>query len=142
MVSAPAREAITAVTHTPPVRHDELNVPDEVEQRVVDKRGWWERYSKPTAARAQATNDGDVREQAELKELVKLTIDTAEKVAKTVALSIQMNEAAAKATTRAAEMAEEVKEVAVGVIKSVKVLKKLVDGVSFMIDQYVPVEAK
>lgn len=121
-VSVPAHEAMTAVTHTPPMGHDESNVPDEAEQSVVDKRGWWERYLKPTAAPAQATNGGDVREKAELKELVRLTTDAAEKVAKAVALSVKMNEAATKATTRVAEMAE-VKEGMVRMMKSVKVLK-------------------
>jgi hypothetical protein len=57
-------------------------------------------------------------------------------VGKSVALSVKMNEAAIEAGTRAAEFAEEAKEGTAKVMKSVEVLKELVDKLSFMIGQW------
>jgi hypothetical protein len=117
-VSFTAHEAMTAVIYTLSTRLDELNVPSEVELSIEDKTGLWERYLRPIATSMQAEptsahamNDGDVREQAELKELLNLIIDAAEQVIKSVALSVKMNEAAVEAGTRAVEFAEEAKEV-------------------------------
>jgi hypothetical protein len=76
---------MTAVTYSSLARPGEPNVPSELEPSIKDKKGLWERYLRPTATSMQAEptlahamNDGDIREQAELKELLSLLIDAAE----------------------------------------------------------------
>jgi len=65
---------MTSITHTPPARPNESKAPSEAKQGVKGKTGWWESYSKPKATPKQAelnllnaTNSGEAREQAELK---------------------------------------------------------------------------